>query len=316
MSAAVRLAAATVRLPDGRRLACTTLGPADGLPVLQFHGAIGTPVRACPDTERVLGEAGVRLVLPQRPGFGGSDPAPRRTLTTWPADVAALADGLGLERFAVLGVSAGGPYAAACARALPDRVTVTVLASSTVPLWGPDALPAATPLLRLGVRTVRHPQASRHASDLAIRAVRARPAALLGIVERRGGRADRAHLDARRRAEMTAGVLEATAGGPACILEDVRIALGPWGFAPREVPGEVLLWHGREDATVPVEHALAHTSTVPGLRATVLDGEGHFFLRARLPELLAAIRRAWPHGARLAAPAPRDVPAVVRRATR
>lgn len=294
MPAAVRLAAATVVLPDGRRLACTALGPPDGLPVVQLHGAIGTPMRGCPRTERALQEAGVRLLLPARPGFGGSDPAPGRTLVSWPDDVRALADALGLPRFAVLGVSAGGPYAAACARALGDRVAVTVLASGTVPLWGPGALGADTPLLRLGARTVRHPRASRVASELLVRAVRARPQAVVGLVERRGGAADRAHLDADRRAQMTAGILEATGAGPACILDDVRLALGPWGFAPAEVPGEVLLWHGADDATVPVGHALAHSAPIPGLRTTVLDGEGHFFLRARLPDLLAAITAAWP----------------------
>ncbi len=294
MPAPVRLAALTVPLPDGRRLACTALGPPDGLPVLQFHGAIGTPRRPCPETELALRAAGVRLLLPRRPGFGGSDPAPGRTLRSWPRDVAALADALGLDRFAVLGVSAGGPYAAACAHALPDRVAVTAIVSGTVPLWGPASRPADTPLLRLGVRTVRHPRASRAAGEALLRAVRARPGARVRVVERRGAAADRVHLPARRRDELTAGVLEATRGGPACILDDVRLALGPWGFAPREVPGEVLLWHGREDATVPVAQALAHTAEIPGLRATVLDEEGHFFLGARLPELLAAIVAAWP----------------------
>lgn len=298
MPAAVRLAAVRVLLPDGRHLACSSVGPPDGLPVLQFHGAIGTPLRACPDTLRALHEAHVRLILPHRPGFGGSDPDPRRTLVSWPADVDALADALGLGRFAVLGVSAGGPYAAACARALAPRVGVTVLASCTVPLWGPGARPATTPLLRVGLRTVRHPRAGRCAAELLVRAFRARPEALPAALERRGSRADRAHLDERRRAELVAGVLEATADGPACILDDVRIALGPWGFAAHEVPGRVLLWHGRDDATVPLGHALAHTATIPGLRTTVLPGEGHFFLRARLPGLLAAIRSAWPQADR------------------
>lgn len=298
MPPAVRLAASRVPLPDGRVLACTTMGPTDGLPVLQFHGAIGTPVRPCAQTERALNAAGVRLILPQRPGFGASDPAPGRTLRSWARDVEVLADALRLSRFAIVGVSAGGPYAAACATALRGRVAATVLASTTVPLRGPGAYGADTRLLRLGARTVRHPRASRAAGEVLVRAVRARPEHLLGLIERRGGTADRAHLTPERRAQMTAAILEATAGGPACILEDVRLALGPWDFDPSTVPGPVLLWHGREDATVPVGHALRHTAGIPHRVTTVLDGEGHFFLRARLPELLAALTGAWTEVAR------------------
>lgn len=297
MPAPVRLAAVTVPLPDGRRLSCTALGPPDGLPVLQFHGAIGTPARACPETERALQATGVRLLLPRRPGFGGSDPAPGRTLRSWPGDVAALADALGLDRFAVLGVSAGGPYAVACARALPERVALTMLASPTVPLHGAGAFPATTPLLRLGAATTRHPRLSRAAAELLVRAVRARPQALARLAEH-GAPADRTHLEGRRD-ELVAAVLAATGGGrrAASILDDLRIALGPWGFDPAEVPGPVLLWHGREDATVPLGHALAHTAPMPGRRTTVLDGEGHFFLRAHLRDVLAAVTAAWPRAA-------------------
>lgn len=301
MTTTVRLAATAITLPDGRRLACTALGPPDGRPVLQLHGAIGTPVRSCPRTEAQLERAGVRLIVPQRPGFGGSDPHPGRRLVDWPADVVALADALGLSRFAVLGVSAGGPYAAACARALPDRVALTVIASGTVPLWGVDAHAATTPLLRLGVRTVRHPRASRAASGALVRAVRARPQTLLDLIVRRGGAADRAHLDDERRAQLASGVLEAIAGGPSCILDDVRLALGPWGFSPADVPGPVLVWHGRDDATVPVDHAVRHAAAYRDARITVLPGEGHFFLRERLAELLDAVQAAWPaqdHAAR------------------
>jgi len=294
----LHLAAAAVRLPDGRRLACTAIGPRDGLPVVQLHGAIGTPLRPCATTDAALTAAGVRLILPQRPGFGDSDPHPGRTLCDWPADLAVLADALGLERFAVLGVSAGGPYAAASARAMPDRVVVTAITSGTVPLWGPDARPASTPLLRLGAHTVRRPRTSRVVSRGVVRAVRARPDLLLGLVSRRSAAADRTHLTPERRSAMVDGVLEAIAGGPECILDDVRIALGPWGFAPAEVAGEVQVWHGARDATVPVADALAVAGAIPGARTTVLMQEGHFFLRAHLAQVLAGITAAWPGGAR------------------
>ena len=88
----------------------------------------------------VLARAGVRRITVDRPGVGFSDPHPGRTLLDWPDDVCALADALGLDTFAVLGTSGGGPYAAACAYALPERVTRAVLVSGLGPLDRPGAL--------------------------------------------------------------------------------------------------------------------------------------------------------------------------------
>ena len=73
------------------------------------------------------------MISPDRPGVGRSDPKPGRALLDWPADVSSLADALGIERFALLGWSAGGPYALACAFALPDRVKAVALIASAIP---------------------------------------------------------------------------------------------------------------------------------------------------------------------------------------
>ena len=79
--------------------------------------------------------------LPQRPGLRPLDPQPGRTLLDFAADLDRLADALGLDRFAVLGVSAGGPYAVACAHRLPDRVTAAAAVSSLSPLCAPAEVP-------------------------------------------------------------------------------------------------------------------------------------------------------------------------------
>jgi len=106
-------------LRDGRWIAYLACGPADGLLVFYLHGAIGSPQQVCPELEAVVDELGVRYVMVSRPGFGESDPLPGRTLTGFAAYLAELADQFGSQRFAVVGVSAGGPYALACAHELP-----------------------------------------------------------------------------------------------------------------------------------------------------------------------------------------------------
>jgi pimeloyl-ACP methyl ester carboxylesterase len=121
---------AAVTLPDGRRLAYTEWGLPDGPPVLGFHGTPGSRLW-CPD-EDATAALGVRLILPDRPGIGGSDPLPRRRFGDWPADVEVLADTLGLDTFGVVGYSAGGPYAAACAALMPARLTGVAIVDSRV----------------------------------------------------------------------------------------------------------------------------------------------------------------------------------------
>src|SRR6266851_4974162 len=102
---------ATVPLCDGRRLAFAALGPERGFPVLYLHGAIGAPLRPSPAFDAVVAEKRIRYVMVNRPGFGASDPKPGRTILDFATDVDQLADALGLDRFALIGVSAGGPYA-------------------------------------------------------------------------------------------------------------------------------------------------------------------------------------------------------------
>src|SRR5437016_721931 len=107
---AVPADAATIRLRDGRTLAYATAGDLSGAPVIAVHGTPG-----CRDPETWAdgaGAAGARLILPDRPGYGLSDFHPDQRLLDWPRDVEELADALQLDRFAVVGVSGGGPYAA------------------------------------------------------------------------------------------------------------------------------------------------------------------------------------------------------------
>ena len=111
----------TVALPDSRRLAYAEWGDANGKCVFFFHGTPHSRLW-CPD-EAVTRAAQVRLVTVDRPGIGRSDVLRSRTFGDWPADVVALADTIGVERFAVLGWSSGGPYAAACAALIPGRLT-------------------------------------------------------------------------------------------------------------------------------------------------------------------------------------------------
>lgn len=285
----LRLPTSTVALGGGRRLGYTDWGPRSGFPLLSFHGAVGSPLRRCPRMDAALETCGLRHFAVHRPGFGLSDAAPDRTLGSWAADVAAFADAMGLRRFAVLGISAGGPYAVACAEALGARVTAAGIVSTTGPLWGTGALRGRTATQRLGASLASRPLVGRATVGTAIAIARRHPEAMVGLAARRGGARDRAHAEAGGHAAMVEGFLQTTANGVGPMVADLRLALGPWDFDPASISAPVLLWHGARDTTVPLDHALAIAARLPHCRTTVLAQEGHFFFRARAPEILAEL---------------------------
>jgi pimeloyl-ACP methyl ester carboxylesterase len=136
-----RIVDTTLRLRDGRSLGYLDIGEVGTPPVILFHGSPGSRLDAFYLPSDELAATGVRMLAPDRPGLGRSDPRPRQSFREGVADAAGLADALGLEKFAVIGVSGGGPYAAACAEWLPERLTAAALVSGV----GPSTLPGSPP---------------------------------------------------------------------------------------------------------------------------------------------------------------------------
>src|SRR6266700_7837183 len=110
----------TVRTADGRQLSTQVYGDPDGRPVFLLHGTPGSRLGPHPRSA-VLHRLGVRLISFDRPGYGGSDRLAGRQVADAAADVLDIADSYGLEKFAVVGRSGGGPHALACAALLPER---------------------------------------------------------------------------------------------------------------------------------------------------------------------------------------------------
>ena len=127
----------TLRLEDGRLLGYAVYGDPEGWPIFYFHGFPGSRLEA-QLADRVAARMGIRLIALDRPGFGLSDFKPRRTIFEWPDDVVKIADALGINRFATIGVSGGGPYAAACALKIPQRLTAVAIVCGLGPLDTPN----------------------------------------------------------------------------------------------------------------------------------------------------------------------------------
>src|SRR6185312_14103979 len=129
----------TIRLADGRVLGYREFGNPAGHPVFLFHGIPGSRCGAALVTDMVL-QRGLRVIGVDRPGMGLSTFQPNRTFLDWPPDVLALADGLGLDQFGVVGNSGGAAYVAACAARFPERLSFSGIISGMGPMDFPEGL--------------------------------------------------------------------------------------------------------------------------------------------------------------------------------
>lgn len=264
---------ATIELDDGRTLAYCEFGDPDGEPVFVFHGGIGSRGFGLL-FEELASTAGVRIVAPDRPGYGRSDPQPERAVLDWPDDVARLADHLEMRRFGVLGVSGGGPFAAACAYALPDRVSAAALVSSMGPPEGPVSLGLAI-IARIArwlpwiaaIPVKRQLERARTDPDAAMEA-RAEGKSQAEAAMWRG--------DAGRR--LTAQRAEGGRQGHRHVVREIAIVGQSWGFDLSEIAVPVGVWHGELDDTVPARSTEYLADEIPTAQLTTHANVGHLSL--------------------------------------
>jgi pimeloyl-ACP methyl ester carboxylesterase len=281
----------TIRLPDGRHLGYAEYGDPEGMPLLYFYGTPGSRLQA-KLFDAPARDAGVRMVAPDRPGLGLSDFQPKRTILDWAHDVEVLTDRLHLERFAVMGISGGGPYAAATAYQLPERVTKLALVSSVCPLTFPDATTGMLPAVRLVFRLARcAPWAVSLMMQNMARSGKQPERARKRALSSRLPLADIAVLEQDEFWQMLlAGSREAFRHGTRGASWDVVLCACSWGFRLEEIQVPTLLWHGEADVNAPVSMGRALARTIPNCRATFVPTEGHLSLaRKYMGEILQSI---------------------------
>jgi pimeloyl-ACP methyl ester carboxylesterase len=279
---------------DGRELTLDVSGEPDGVPVVLMHGTPGSRHGPKP-RGKALYNLGVRLIAYDRPGYGGSSPLPGRRVADAATDVAAIADALDLDRFAVIGRSGGGPHALACAALLPDRVTRTVV---LVSLANPDAtgldwFAGMTPTNIRDFTGGADPLGlARHIETLADRTKRD-PESLVLALESEMTAADRRVVgDVAIRRLLLEAYREALRAGPAGWIDDVLALRNPWGFSLGSIARPVRLWHGKEDNIAPASHTEWLARRIPGAEAVLQAGAAHFAAVEILPEMLSWLIRA------------------------
>lgn len=283
-------------LNDGRRLGYAEFGDPGGPLVLWFHGSPGARRQVPPAGRRAAQDLGLRLVCVERPGVGSSTNHAYERLSDWAADVAQLADHLGYERFMIVGLSGGGPYALACAHELPSRVVAVGLLGSLVPTAGSDAI--AEGLVALSQRFNGLLKLSRRPVGLGmwvfIRAVNPLSHLFVQGFARIMPEGDRRVLgDSAVEAMFVDDLTTGSKRQFYAFINDFVLIGQPWGFHLAELDIPVRWWHGDSDPFVPLEQALRAAALIPDVELIVRTGESHLGDFAAADEVLVVLAEIW-----------------------
>jgi pimeloyl-ACP methyl ester carboxylesterase len=257
------------------------LGAPAGFPVILHHGTPGARILP-PWWHEPAAERGLRIISFDRAGYAERAARPGRNVADVADDVALLADQLGLERFATIGFSGGGPHALATGALLPDRVVAVLIAAGV----GPYGAPGLDFLEGMGEANVIEFGAALEGREPLERLLRGEAAEMVGtdvetllaVMATVLSKPDREALTGRVAEYLLASTRDGLRAGVAGWRDDDIAFTLPWGFDLERIALPVSIWQGSEDLMVPPHHAPWLANAIPGAELHVLQGEGHITL--------------------------------------
>lgn len=285
-----------IAVGEDRQLGFAEFGAPQGRAMFWLHGTPGARRQIPVEARLYAAEANIRLIGVDRPGIGSSTPYQYETVSQFAVDLRTVADTLGIDKMAVIGLSGGGPYTLACASAMPDRVVTAGILGGVAPAVGPEAIDS--PLMTLA--RIAEPvleRAGRPISMLATGLIRMiRPVAspaleLYALISPEG---DRRLLG---RPEFKAMFLDDLLNGSrkqlAAPIADAVLFARYWGFRLDEITVPVHWWHGDADHIVPYSHGEHAVSLLPDATLYTLPGESHLAGLGRAEEILRTLSAVW-----------------------
>jgi len=264
-----------IRLKDGRILGYAEYGVPDGKPVFYFHGFPGSRLDwLLSDSDDSATELNARIISVDRPGMGLSDFKKDRKILDWPDDVIELADALQVDRFAVMGLSGGGPYAAVCAFKIPERLTATAIVCGMGPAKAPGAKKGISWFYPSKLSVIR-----RLMLMLASLGVQKNPDQFVSRSKEMLPEPDKLLLNQPELARAYIDTIrESLRSGVRGANQEAALYTRPWQFRLQDITSEVHLWHGELDLNVPILVARYVADAIPNCRATFLKDEAHISL--------------------------------------
>jgi pimeloyl-ACP methyl ester carboxylesterase len=286
----------TVALRDGRRVGYAEYGPPGGRPILWFHGSPGARRQIPPVARLAADERDVRLIAIERPGVGASTRYLHEAIVDYADDVDDFTTRLGVERFGVIALSGGGPYALACAYRLRDRIPAVAVLGGVAPTRGPDAPGGGV----VGLTARFQPLLYTFREPLGFglwgvtRALKPLASPAFDLYMRLSPEGDQRVF---ARPEMKAMFIDDLVGGSkhhfSAFVYDLVLFGRPWGFSVRDIEIPVRFWHGDADHMVPLAHGEHLARLVPGATLTVRKGESHLGSLDAAEEIVDTILGFW-----------------------
>jgi pimeloyl-ACP methyl ester carboxylesterase len=275
---------------DGRRLHVYESGDPYGELVVYHHG---TPGFGRPEDgwAQDAGRRGIRLVGYDRPGYGGSARQAGRTVTDAAADVAAIADALGVARFRTWGTSGGGPHALSCAAILPHRVIAAAAVGSPAPFRAPgldwSAGMGDDNITEFAAAAAGEPELRRYLTPAADELVAVGPDGLATALRTLLPDVDLAALDSHLATYLYDSIAVGLLPGIDGWLDDDLAFVGTWGFEPAAIRVPVLVLQGAHDLMVPFDHGRWLAAAIPACTARLSETDGHLSLMRAIDQVHA-----------------------------
>lgn len=265
-----------LELADGRQLTYDVYGDPAGTPVIFNHGLSDSRLIRNPD-EALTASLGVRVIVADQPGVGGSTLQKGRRMVDWGADMEALADALGIDQCNVAGHSGGSPHALAIAHRMPERVHKIVLASPVSPL---DEHGMAKLMINKDLKLIAKLHHLHHVIKLgsnmaAKKALKDIPSFVEATAEDDPSDAPTFLDDPAQRAMFEASFAEGMAQGGEGMYE-MTMALWDWGFDPADIDQPVTMYYGDADDILDPKMPLHLADLLPNCTTHVWPGAGHY----------------------------------------
>jgi pimeloyl-ACP methyl ester carboxylesterase len=260
----------TCTVDTGRTLAWAEYGDPAGVPVLFLHGAPGGRLSAAQHDQR-FARQGLRVIAPDRPGYGRSDAAPGHTVRDVANDLVTLLDACQLDRAFVVGGSGGGPYALALAATAPHRIRAAGILVGAAPLQA-DELASQTGLVRAVLASLDDPAVLRATLE------HVRTSLLeQGVAALMPGAAGTDREQWSQQADaMQRALTDALAPGAEGLIDDfIALYNSQWGFDIANVTVPVVWAHGKDDHNVPITAAARLAAQLPRCRFITWERTGH-----------------------------------------
>jgi len=279
-----------LKLPDGRQLGYCVAGSGSGEPIFTFHGLPGSRMESYL-LDSAATKLNIKIITPDRPGYGLSTKQAKRTLLAWSEDVSHLANALGLDAFGVVGISGGAPCALSCAISIPQRIRRVGIVCGLGPLYATGLSSHMRWFVTAGFFLARSfPQLLKITHGLPVMALaKTSPSLMLDIIAMVNGGIDGQVLkQAEAREMLKLNIQEAFRQGTAGAIQDMQLYSQEWGFSLRDIRSHVDIWHGDADKVVPISHSQYLHEHLPDSTFNTIAGQAHFSLPITCAETILA----------------------------